>query len=284
MDTSQVELKRGLPPWTWKNLPFVLMHVGVLLVFFVPFTWGLLALCLGLHLVRMFTMTGGYHRYFSHRTYKTTRTFQFLLALFGTMALQKGPLWWAANHRHHHRYSDQHGDVHSPGLQGFIWAHFAWIMADDWEETDMKQVSDLARYPELRWLNTYHLVPPIALAVTLFLIGGLPWLVYGFVVSTVLSWHVTYMINSLTHMFGRRRYVTRDDSRNSFILAVLTLGEGWHNNHHYYQRSTRQGFFWWEIDITYYVLRLFAAVGLVWDLHEPPEHVVAGKMRQTEAA
>jgi stearoyl-CoA desaturase (delta-9 desaturase) len=206
------------------------------------------------------------------------------MAIWGLTALEKGPLWWAAHHRHHHKYSDQHGDVHSPGLQGFIWAHFGWIMADNWHETDYRRVPDLARYPELRWLNTWHMVPGIVLAVVMYLAGGFPWLVWGFFVSTVLNWHITFTINSLTHMFGRRRYVTKDDSRNSFILAVVTLGEGWHNNHHYYQSSTRQGFFWWEIDITYYVLRLFAMAGLIWDLREPPAHVVAGTWRQREAA
>jgi stearoyl-CoA desaturase (Delta-9 desaturase) len=284
MHTQTPEPGRGLPPWSWTSLPFVLMHLAVGLVFFVPFSWGLVALCIGLYLVRMFAMTAGYHRYFSHRTYRTSRTFQFLMALLGTTALQKGPLWWAANHRHHHQHSDRHGDVHSPGLQGFIWAHFGWILAEDWEETDLKRVADLAKYPELRWLNDYHAVPGIAMGVGLYLIGGLPWLAWGFFASTVLNWHVTFMINSLTHMFGRRRYATKDDSRNSMILALLTRGEGWHNNHHYYQSSTRQGFFWWEIDITYYILRGFAAVGLVWDLREPPAHVVAGKLRQREAA
>ena len=228
----------------------------------------------------MFAMTGFYHRYFSHRTFKTSRAFQFVLALWGTTAVQKGPLWWAAHHRHHHKFSDEHGDMHSPGLQGFMWSHVGWILADDWHETDYKNVGDLAKYPELRWLNNWYMVPPVAMAVGLFLIGGMPWLVWGFFVSTVLCWHVTFMINTLTHMFGKRRYETKDDSRNNFMLALLTLGEGWHNNHHYYQSSTRQGFFWWEIDITYYVLKMFEAVGLIWDVREPPKHVVAGQLRR----
>jgi len=279
MNTPTPTSRRGLPPWSWQSLPFVLMHVTPLLAFAVPFSWSLVGLCLAMYAVRMFAMTGGYHRYFSHRTYKTSRTFQFLLALVGTTALQKGPLWWAAHHRHHHRYSDQPNDVHSPGLQGFLWAHVFWILADDWHRTDLGRVPDLAKYPELRWLNDWHALPGIALAVGLYLVGGFPWLVWGFFVSTVACWHVTFMINSLTHMFGRRRYETTDDSRNSFILAILTLGEGWHNNHHYYQSSTRQGFFWWEIDLSYYALRALALVGLVWDLREPPAHVVAGHLR-----
>jgi stearoyl-CoA desaturase (delta-9 desaturase) len=281
MDTviAPQPLKRGLPSWSWKSLPMVLVHVVALGAFFVPFSWTVLGVCLTTYVVRVFGVTGGFHRYFSHRTYKTSRAFQFVLAWVATSAVQKGVLWWSAHHRHHHRYSDLHGDLHSPGLQGFIWAHIGWILAPDYERTEIERVPDLAKYPELVWLNTWHLVPPITLAVGLFLLGGIPWLIWGFFVSTVLCWHATFVINSLTHMFGRRRYVTKDDSRNSFLLALVTMGEGWHNNHHYYQSSTRQGFFWWEIDLTYYVLRLLALVGLVWDLREPPPHVVAGHLR-----
>ncbi|HEY8550918.1 MAG TPA: fatty acid desaturase [Vicinamibacterales bacterium] len=285
MTESVPELKRGLPPWDWRSLPFVLMHVGaVVLPFFAPFSWKLVGLAIALYLVRMFAMTGFYHRYFSHRTYKTSRWFQFIMAVWGATALQKGPIWWAAHHRHHHRYSDKYGDVHSPGLQGFIWAHVGWILDNEWHETNYKAANDLAKFPELRWVNEWHMVPGIALAVVLYLLGGWGAFVWGFVVSTVLNWHITFMINSLTHMFGKRRYETKDDSRNSFILALLTLGEGWHNNHHYYQSSTRQGFYWWEIDITYYILKAFAAVGLIWDLREPPAHIVEGHVRKTAEA
>jgi stearoyl-CoA desaturase (delta-9 desaturase) len=267
-----------------KSLPFALVHLGaVVLPFFVPFSWGLVGLALALYLVRIFGITGGYHRYFSHRTYRTTRWFQFVLAVLGAASLQKGPLWWSAHHRRHHRHSDQEGDLHSPRLQGFFWAHVGWILAADHEATDIERVPDLAKYPELHWLDDYHAVPAIAMAVALYLLGGLPALVWGFFVSTVLCWHCTFMINSLTHMFGRKRYVTRDDSRNSAILAVLTLGEGWHNNHHYWQSCTRQGFFWWEFDPTYYVLRLLALAGIVWDIKEPPRHVVAGNKLRAAA-
>jgi len=280
IDLHEQPLQRGFPKWDWRSLPFVLMHAGaVVLPFFTTFSWKLVALAIGLYLVRMFALTGFYHRYFSHRSFKTSRAFQFVMAVAGLTCVQKGPLWWAANHRHHHKHSDQHGDVHSPGLQGFIWAHMGWIMGDDWHETNLEGVPDLVKYPELRWLDTYHLVPGVTMGVLCYLIGGFPVLVWGFIVSTVINWHVTFMINSLTHMFGRRRYPTKDDSRNSFILAILTLGEGWHNNHHHYQASTRQGFFWWEIDITYYLLKGLAAVGLIWDLREPPAHVVAGRLR-----
>jgi stearoyl-CoA desaturase (delta-9 desaturase) len=280
MESTQFALPRGLPPWSWKSLPFVLIHAAALLVFVVPFSWNLVWLCLGVYMLRIFGVTAGYHRYFSHRTFKTSRAFQFVLALIGASSLQKGPLWWAAHHRHHHRFSDLYGDVHSPGLQGFVWAHVGWILADDYERTEIEKVKDLAKYPELVWLNTWHLVPGIALAVVLFLAGGFPALVWGFFLSTVLSWHGTFVINSLTHVYGKRRYKTTDDSRNSLVLALITFGEGWHNNHHYYQSSTRQGFYWWEIDISYYLLRLLSALGLVWDLREPPAQVVGGSLRR----
>ena len=276
MELIPWEQQRGLPPFQWSQVPMGLMHLTPLLVFVVPFSWAAVAAFLVTYSLMVFGITGGYHRYFSHRTFKTSRAFQFVLAWLGAMSMQKGVLWWSAHHRHHHRFSDQHGDIHSPGLQGFLWAHIGWILAPNNEATNLKAVPDLAKFPELRWLNTYHLVPSFVLGGVLFALGGLPWLVWGLLVSTVICWHVTFMINSLTHMFGRRRYVTKDDSRNSLILAILTFGEGWHNNHHYYQSSTRQGFFWWEFDPTYYVLRLLALVGIVWELREPPAHVVAG--------
>ncbi|MEM7050616.1 MAG: acyl-CoA desaturase [Acidobacteriota bacterium] len=259
---------------TWKGIPFILVHVACLAAFWLPFHWGLVALCAGLYFIRMFAITAGYHRYFSHRSFKTSRVFQFVLALLGTLSLQKGPLWWAAHHRHHHRHSDRHGDLHSPGLQGFLWAHVGWIMSTKYDDTDYARVRDLAQYPELVWLNRYHTVPGLVAGVLLVAIGGWAALVWG-LISTVLTWHATFAINSLTHMVGRRRYQTKDDSRNSFIMALITLGEGWHNNHHYYKNCTRQGFFWWEIDITYYILRLLAVVGIVWGIREPSEKVKA---------
>jgi stearoyl-CoA desaturase (Delta-9 desaturase) len=260
-----------------KSLPFFAVHLAALGVFWVPFAWKWVGLCLALYLLRMFAVTAGYHRYFSHRTFRTSRAFQFLLALVGTTAMQKGPLWWAAHHRHHHLHSDDPFDLHSPARQGFWWAHVGWILSTEHDATAYDRVPDLARFPELAWLNRWHHLPGVALAAGLFLAGGLPALVWGFFLSTVLTWHVTFAINSLTHMIGRRRYATSDDSRNSLVLALLTLGEGWHNNHHYYMASTRQGFFWWEIDVAYYLLRLLAALGVVWDLREPPAVVVAGE-------
>ncbi len=253
---------------------FILMHVAALAVFWVPFSWGLVSLCLGLYLLRMFAITAGYHRYFAHRSYKTSRVFQFLLAFIGASSLQKGPLWWAGHHRHHHRYSDQDEDLHSPRRDGFWWAHVGWILSHRYDETPENLIKDFVKFPELRWLNRWHAVPGVLLAVGLLVFGGWPAFVWGFLVSTVITWHATFAINSLTHVFGRVRYRTTDTSRNSIILALLTLGEGWHNNHHYYQTATRQGFFWWELDISYLILRALSIPHIVWDLREPPERVL----------
>ena len=236
-------------------------------------SWLGIALCAALYVPRMFFVTGAYHRYFSHRSYKTSRPFQFLLALGATMTAQKGVLWWAAHHRVHHKLSDEPGDLHSVKQSGFWWAHMGWILARDLEGTDQGRIRDFARYPELRWLDRWWMLPPIAAGVATFAIGGFFALVWGFAVCQVLCWHGTFTINSLSHLWGRKRYATSDDSRNNPVLALVTMGEGWHNNHHHYQVSARQGFYWWELDVTYYVLRALAAVGLVWDLHGVPDHV-----------
>ena len=240
------------------------------------FSWGGLALAVGTYFVRMVLVTGGYHRYFSHRAFKTSRAFQFLLALGAQSSLQKGVLWWAANHRFHHRHSDTSLDPHSVKQRGFLWAHVGWITAEDYDGTSLEVVGDLAKYPELRLLNRpgIQMLPAVPLALALLVVGGLPALVWGFLVSTVLLWHGSFAINSLSHLIGRRRYATGDDSRNSWALAILTTGEGWHNNHHHYQSSANQGFRWWELDVTFYVLRLFERCGLVWDLRRPPAEVL----------
>jgi stearoyl-CoA desaturase (delta-9 desaturase) len=261
-----------------RSIPFVAAHVvAVIGVVKLGFSWRGLALAIGLYYVRMFFVTAGYHRYFSHRTFRTSRPMQLLLAVGAMSSSQKGVLWWAGHHRVHHKYSDQPGDVHSVLRDGFVWSHVGWILDRKYAETDTPRVKDLAKFPELVWLDYWWWVPPTALGVGLFAVGGWFAFVWGFLVSTCLLWHGTFTINSLTHMFGSRRYPTTDNSRNNALLAVVSLGEGWHNNHHYYQRSTRQGFFWWEIDPTYIVLRAMALLGLVWDIHEPPAAIVAGE-------
>lgn len=269
---------RGLDSINWLgSIPFFFVHVASLGVLFIGATLADVALCLFLYYLRMFAITGGYHRYFSHRSYKTGRLFQFLLALLGTTALQKGPLWWASHHRAHHRFSDQPGDVHSPRQHGLWWAHVGWILCRRYEPTDWHRIQDFARFPEIRWLNRWHLLPPIAAGGLLFLLGGWHALLWGGFMSTVLLWHGTFTINSLSHVFGSRRYATPDDSRNNLWLALITMGEGWHNNHHRYQSSVNQGFFWWEIDMSYYMLKALAWMGLVWDLRRPPAYLLAAE-------
>ncbi len=260
-----------------KTLPFWAVHLACLAVFWIEFRWSYVALCLALYFSRMFFVTAGYHRYFSHRAFKTSRVFQFLLAYAAMTSAQKGVLWWAAHHRHHHRYADTDQDLHSPGRRGFWWSHMGWILSNRYNRTEVEQVRDFYKFPELRWLNRWFLVPPVTLAIALFIASGWGGLVWGFFVSTVLLWHGSFLVNSLSHVFGRRRYPTPDNSRNSFLMALLTLGEGWHNNHHHYMASARQGFFWWEIDVTYYLLKLLAGFGIVWELREPPPHVLAGE-------
>jgi len=234
---------------------------------------------IGLYWLRIFGIGAGYHRYFSHRAYSTSRAFQFALAVLAQSTAQKSILWWAAKHRHHHLYSDTSEDVHSPRHKGFFYSHVGWIFSRKHDKADLTKVADLARYPELMWLHKYELAPAIALAALCYLVAGWPGLVVGFVWSTVLVYHATFCINSLAHVSGSKRYVTGDDSRNNLLLAVITMGEGWHNNHHAYQGSVRQGFKWWEIDPTYYLLRALSWVGLVWDLKTPPEQVLRNEQR-----
>jgi stearoyl-CoA desaturase (delta-9 desaturase) len=260
------------------SIPFFVLHaVAFVGVFFVPFAWKWVGLCLGMYTLRMFAVTGGYHRYFSHRTYKTSRAFQFLMALLAQSSAQKGALWWAANHRHHHKFSDQEEDIHSPLHTGFWWSHVGWILTKENDQTHWGLIADFKKYPELVFLNKYPHLPAFALAFLLLGLGGAPALMWGFFMSTVLLWHGTFTINSLSHVFGSRRYTTTDTSRNNFWLALVTLGEGWHNNHHTYQSATNQGFFWWEIDVTYYTLKALSKVGIVWDLRKPPLELLESK-------
>ena len=267
----------------FRCLPFLVLHLACIAVWWVG--WSGFALCtaLGLYVVRMFAITGIYHRYFSHRSYRTSRRMQFVFALLGASSAQRGPLWWAAHHRSHHKFSDMQPDPHSPIRHGFWRSHIGWFMTNRHFLTDYRRIHDFARFPELRWLNRFDVIVPIMLAVTLYFVGhllnyaapslgvtGWQLVVWGFVVSTIMLFHATASINSLAHLIGRRRYDTGDDSRNNFILALITLGEGWHNNHHKFRSCTRQGFYWWEIDLTYYALKCFAAIGLIWDLRPVP--------------
>jgi stearoyl-CoA desaturase (Delta-9 desaturase) len=275
-------------PWakTYLNpgtMVFWAFHaVAVVGVILLGFSWSGLALALGFYFGRMFFISAGYHRYFSHRSYKTSRAFQFVLALGAQTALQRGVLWWSAKHRHHHKFSDLPGDVHSPKQNGFWWSHIGWSTSETSCGADYSKVPDLTRYPELRFLDSLKHWPAIALAVVLLAVGGWHALVWGFFASTVLLWHGTFTINSLSHIVGRRRYPTTDTSRNNWALALITLGEGWHNNHHHYMSSANQGFRWYEIDISYYILKALSVVRVVWDVRKAPRHIVDGTARVRE--
>jgi stearoyl-CoA desaturase (delta-9 desaturase) len=255
------------------TLPFWAIHLCCFAAFFVDFSWWYVGLAVAGYGVRMFFVTGIHHRYFSHKSYSTSRVFQFVLAFLAQTAVQKGVLWWAAHHRHHHTHSDQEDDLHSP-QDGFWWSHIGWFLSEDHNDTESQYIRDLMRYPELVWLNKYYLVPAVAWGMLMFVIAGIPGLVWGLCISTVALWHGTFTINSLSHLWGWQRYKTTDTSRNNPILAIITLGEGWHNNHHRFQSSARNGFFWWEIDITYYILKLLSWVGLIWDLRPVPAHLL----------
>jgi stearoyl-CoA desaturase (Delta-9 desaturase) len=260
-------------------IPFVLVHVASIGVIWSGTTWQAIAMCIGLYWLRMFAIGAGYHRYFSHRAYSTGRIFQFILAFLAQSSAQKSVLWWAAKHRHHHLHSDTEQDVHSPRHKGFIYSHLGWIFARRHGATDLVKVADLACYPELLWLHRLELMPAFGVAALCFIIGGWSGLIIGFLWSTVLVYHATFCINSLAHVHGKKRYVTGDDSRNNWLLAFFTMGEGWHNNHHAYQSSARQGFKWWEIDPTCYILKTLSWLGIVWDLKMPPEQVLRNEQR-----
>ncbi len=259
----------------WDNIPFLTVHVMCLGAFLTGFQPEWLLLAIGSYYLRMVGVTAGYHRYFSHRSYKTSRVFQFLLAFLAMTSAQKGVLWWAAHHRHHHRYSDRQEDFHSPLQRGFWFSHVGWTLSEKYMQADLSLVKDFAQYPEISFLNRFYFIPPALYGLLIYLVWGFPGLIWGFFISTTALYHCTFFINSLTHMVGRIRYRSGDGSRNSFILAILCCGEGWHNNHHYYQSAVNQGWFWWEIDFTYYILVVLSWLGIVWDLRAPPDHIKA---------
>jgi len=267
-------------------VPFLILHVGCLGVIWVGWSPVAVIVAVALYFIRMFAVTAIYHRYFCHRAFKTSRPWQFVFALLGLTAIQRGPLWWASVHRHHHAHSDEEHDAHSPVRKGFLWSHVGWLTSSRNFPTDYSRVRDLTKYPELVFLNRFDLIGPALLFAALYLLGavlgafapslgtnGWQMVVWGFFISTVFLFHATCSVNSFAHTLGSKRYDTGDESRNSLLLALVTLGEGWHNNHHHFQGSARQGFFWWEIDISYYVLRVLAAAGIVHELKSVPERV-----------
>ncbi len=282
------EVVRAMPDgvnWV-RCIPFVILHAGCLGVIWTGWSWFAVGTAAALYFIRMFAVTGIYHRYFSHKTYSTSRFGQFLLALLGATCVQRGALWWAYHHRHHHQHSDEPEDAHSPHVHGFWWSHIGWITSRRNFPTDYSKIRDLAKFPELVFLNRFDILVPVLFALALFAGGsylgpaapalqtsGAQLLVWGFFISTTALFHGTSCINSLAHLMGGRRFETSDDSRNSFILSLITLGEGWHNNHHRYMSATRQGFYWWEIDITYYILKGLSWTGFIWNLKGVPDSI-----------
>jgi stearoyl-CoA desaturase (delta-9 desaturase) len=255
---------------------FWAVQASALLVFAVPFAWPLVALWAASHFLRAIGLTLAFHRYFAHRAFQMTRPARFVWTFIGTAAMQKGPLWWAGHHVNHHRFADRDGDPHSPAVSGFYYAHIGWFLNDarhDRLAPTNPVVRDFSSAPEIVWLERYHVVPPLALAVAMFLAGGWPWLVWGFCLPTMTLAHATFAINTINHMFGSRRFETRDASRNNVLTAVFAAGEGWHNNHHRYQRAARNGFYWWEFDPTWYVIQAMKAVGLAWDVQVVPARI-----------
>ena len=295
MAQETVILEKRRKPILKQEIAFLIVHLLPLAAIWTGATLFDWVMCAFLYFFRMFWITGGYHRYFAHKSYKTSRWFQFVIAFMAQTSAQKGALWWAAHHRHHHRHSDTPEDPHSMKLYGFWYSHVGWIIGPDYKETDYKTIGDYAKYPELVWLNKHYLVPPVTLAILVTALGawvnggspllmfthhGLSTLFIGFFLSTIITYHGTFSINSIMHKFGKQRYESGDESKNSLWLALLTLGEGWHNNHHYYEVAARQGFFWWEIDITYYGLKVLSWLGLIHDLKGVPNHIKYSKNKQ----
>jgi stearoyl-CoA desaturase (delta-9 desaturase) len=255
---------------------FWLVQTSALLVFLVPFTWGLVALWAVSHFLRAIGLTLAFHRYFAHRAFQMNRGARFAWAFIGTAAMQKGPLWWAGHHVNHHRYADREGDPHSPAVSGVYYAHIGWFLNDarhDRLEASNPVMRDFTSAPEIAWLDKYFFAPPLLLAPALYAIGGFPWLVWGFCLPTTTLAHATFAINTVNHLFGSRRFETIDESRNNAFTAFFAVGEGWHNNHHRYQRAARNGFYWWEFDPTWYTIRLMQMVGLAWNVQPVPARI-----------
>jgi stearoyl-CoA desaturase (Delta-9 desaturase) len=267
---------RARLPHAMRTVAFWGVQASAFLVFVVPFAWGYVALWALSHYVRMLGLGLAFHRYYAHRAFKMSRGARFVWTAIATAAMQKGPLWWAGNHIDHHKYADREGDPHSPKLSGFYHAHLGWFLDDARYETlpaTNPVVRDFSQAPEIAWLDKYHVIPPVVLAVALYLIGGLPWLVWGFCLPTVTLAHATFCVNTVNHLWGSRRFDTHDDSRNNAAMALVTAGEAWHNNHHRYQRAARNGFYWWEFDPAWYIITLMAWAGLAWDVQAVPARV-----------
>lgn len=262
-------------------IAFSAMHLACLAIFFVNYNITALFVFLITFSMRTFALTAGYHRYFSHKSFQTSRVFQFILALVGTWASQKGPLWWSGHHRYHHIHSDKETDMHSP-KNGVFQAHVGWVFEARSDEVDPKFIKDWNKYPELVWLDKYAHESFALYLVGLFILGscisyfyptletsGLAFVFWGGILSTVLLYHTTFSVNSICHIFGSRDYQTTDNSRNNWLIALITFGEGWHNNHHKFAYSIRNNLKFWQIDITYMILCILKRFRIVWDFKQP---------------
>jgi len=267
---------------------FLVFHLACLLAIFTGVSTAAGVTALVLYTVRALGVTAGYHRYFAHRSFRTGRVFQFILAFFGSLSVQGGVLWWVSHHREHHKHTETGKDIHSPTMHGMWRAHMGWMMHEDCLRTSQANIKDFARFPELKWLQRNYAALIAGQALAIFLFGvvlnylfpslgtsGLQMLVWGFFISTVLLWHSTFMVNSVCHRWGGRPYEAGDDSTNNLIVGILTMGEGWHNNHHKFAYSARHGLRWYQIDVTWYLLRLLAMLGVVSDLKLPRERDLA---------
>jgi stearoyl-CoA desaturase (Delta-9 desaturase) len=255
---------------------FWTVQVSALLIFAVPFRWAFVAVWAASHFLRAIGLTLAFHRYFAHRAFKMNRVARFVWTWIGTSAMQKGPMWWAGHHVNHHKYADRDGDPHSPMVSGVYYAHIGWFLNDtrhDKLEPNNPVIRDFSRVPEIAFIEKYFFLPPLLLAIAMFAIGGFPLLIWGFCLPTMTLAHATFAINTVNHMFGSRRFETVDESRNNPLTALFAVGEGWHNNHHRYQRAARNGFYWWEFDPTWYVIRAMKAVGLAWDVQAVPKRI-----------
>ncbi|MBI1790784.1 MAG: fatty acid desaturase [Acidobacteria bacterium] len=243
----------------------VVFHLGAVAALFM-FDWKAVLVASFLYWLAIGCGIGmGYHRLLTHRSYKVPRFIEQFLAICGTLTLEGGPIFWVATHRLHHQNSDKPGDPHSP-RDGAFWSHMGWIMLGESKHSDTRQMSrytpDLSKDPFYRWLNSFHYVPLVILGLTLLAVGGVKMMMWGVFVRVVVGLHSTWLVNSATHMWGRRRFRTTDDSRNNWWVALLTFGEGWHNNHHAHPNSSRHGLAWYELDLTYVQIRLLELFGV----------------------
>ena len=252
---------------------FALMHLLALGIFFVPFSWKAFWVFFALQWI-----TGGlgiclcYHRLLTHRSFKLWKPLEYALAVCACLAFQNGPIKWVATHRVHHANSDREGDPHSP-TKGFWWAHMGWLFSfDETFDTYEKYrtyAPDLANDPVYRFLNSTFVIYQVILGIVLYAWGGLPFVIWGIFFRTVFMWHCTWLVNSAAHTWGYRTWAVEDKSTNNWWVALLTYGEGWHNNHHAFPRSAAHGLKWWELDLTYFTVRALTAVGLASDIQLP---------------